>query len=82
MRARKRRATIYLEPELHKALRLMSAERSQSISKVVNDAVREALGEDAEDLIAFEERRNKSVLSFDEFAKKLKRRGRAYRSKR
>ena len=47
------RATIYLEPELHKALRLKAVETSQSVSKLVNDAIKEALAEDAEDLAAF-----------------------------
>lgn len=70
-----KRATIYLAPELHKALRLKSIETSQSISEVVNDAVREALAEDAEDLAAFEQRRHEPILSFEEFVKELKRNG-------
>ena len=51
-----KRATIYLDPALHKALRLKSAETSRSVSDVVNDAVRHAFAEDAEDLAAFEQR--------------------------
>jgi predicted DNA-binding protein len=70
-----KRATIYLEPELHKALRLKSVETSQSMSEVVNDAVREALAEDAEDLAAFEKRQHELPLSFAEFVKELKRNG-------
>ena len=50
------RATVYLDPELHKALRLKALETSQSLSKLVNDAIKEALAEDAEDIAAFEKR--------------------------
>ena len=47
-----KRATVYFDESLHKALRLKSAETDQSISDLVNTAVRHALLEDAEDLIA------------------------------
>jgi hypothetical protein len=70
-----KRATIYLDPALHKALRLKSVETSRSVSDVVNDAVRTALNEDAEDLAAFEERRHEPILSYDAFVKELKRNG-------
>jgi predicted transcriptional regulator len=50
------RATVYLDPELYKALRLKAVETSQSFSKLVNDAIKESLAEDAEDIAAFEER--------------------------
>lgn len=39
-----KRATIYLDPELHKALRLKAVETSRSVSELVNFAVREATG--------------------------------------
>ena len=42
-----KRATVYLDPELHKALRLKAVETSLSVSELINDAVREALAEDA-----------------------------------
>ena len=71
-----KRATVYLEPDLHKALRLKSVETSLSMSEVVNDAVREALAEDAEDLAAFEKRAKEPTLSFESFVKELKRNGR------
>ncbi len=50
-----KRATVYLDPDLHKALQLKAVETSGSISELVNNAVREALAEDAEDIAAFEE---------------------------
>ncbi|MDY0187743.1 MAG: hypothetical protein RBR16_07470 [Syntrophus sp. (in: bacteria)] len=46
------RATVYLDPELPKALRLKAAETAQSLSKLVNDAISESLAEDAEDIAA------------------------------
>jgi len=48
-----KRATIYIDPELHRALRMKAAETSSSISELVNNAVKLALTEDAEDLAAF-----------------------------
>ncbi|MBW1769924.1 MAG: CopG family transcriptional regulator [Deltaproteobacteria bacterium] len=67
-----KRATIYLDPIVHKALKLKAVETSRSVSDLVNEAVREALAEDAEDLAAFEDRANESLLSYDEMVKRLK----------
>ena len=71
-----KRATIYLDPELHKALRLKAVETSRSVSELVNDAVRDALAEDAEDITAFEERAADQLISYDEMVKRLKKNGR------
>jgi hypothetical protein len=71
-----KRATVYLDPELHKALRLKAVETSRSVSELVNDAVREALAEDAEDIEAFEGRAGERVISYDEMVKRLRRDGR------
>ena len=71
-----KRATIYLDPVVHKALKLKAVETSRSISDLVNEAVREALAEDAEDLAAFEERAKEPLLSYDEMLKRLKKDGR------
>jgi len=70
-----KRATIYFDARVHKALRLKAAHRETSISELVNQAVQLSLIEDAEDLEAFETRRNEPNLSFDEVLKDLKRRG-------
>lgn len=51
-----KRSTFYMEPALHKALRLKSLETSRSMSQLTNEAVQKLLAEDAEDLAAFEER--------------------------
>lgn len=70
-----KRATVYFESYLHRALRLKAAETDRSVSELVNDAVREALAEDAEDLAAFEDRANEKDLKFETVVKDLKRRG-------
>ena len=70
-----KRATVYFEPYLHRALRLKAAETDSSVSELVNEAVREALAEDAEDLIAFDDREKESELKFDDVVKDLKRSG-------
>ena len=76
MTSQAKRATVYLDPDLHKALRLKSAETSRSISELVNNAIKEALAEDAEDIAAFEERAREPLMSYDEMVKRLKRDGR------
>ena len=70
-----KRATVYFEPEIHRALRLKAATSDRSISDMVNDAVKLTLAEDAEDLEAFEKRKREPSLDFEQFVKALKRRG-------
>jgi predicted transcriptional regulator len=69
------RATVYLDPELHRALRLKAVETSRSMSDLVNDAIRAELAEDAADLAAFDARKKEPTLSYEAFVKKLKRDG-------
>ncbi len=71
-----KRTTIYLDPVIHKALKLKAIETSRSISDLINEAVREALAEDAEDLSAFDERAGDPLISYDEMVKRLKKDGR------
>jgi len=75
MAAQTKRATIYFDPGLHKALRLKAVETNQSLSELVNDAVREALAEDAEDLAAFAERSGESAIPYDEMVLRLRKDG-------
>lgn len=70
-----KRATIYFEEWTHKALRLKAAETDQSISDLVNSAVRQALAEDADDLAAFEDRAHEPSLKFEDFVRDLQARG-------
>ena len=75
MATQTKRATIYFDPSLHKALRLKAVETSRSVSELVNEAVREALSEDANDLLAFEERADEVLISYEEMVKRLKKDG-------
>ncbi|MBK9065012.1 MAG: CopG family transcriptional regulator [Acidobacteria bacterium] len=70
-----KRATVYFEPAVHKALRLKAAASERTISDVVNESVRLALSEDAEDLEAFDERRKEKAIPFEAVVRDLKRRG-------
>ena len=71
-----KRSTIYLDPVLHQALRHKALETSRSMSEIINDAVREALAEDAEDLALFEERTKEPLVSYEQMVKRLKANGR------
>ncbi|GMQ90269.1 MAG: hypothetical protein BMS9Abin10_0626 [Gammaproteobacteria bacterium] len=70
-----KRATIYFDPALHRALRVKAAETDRSLSDLVNEAVKLSLAEDAEDLAAFEERAIEPDLTFEDVVKDLKRSG-------
>jgi len=71
-----KRATIYLDPALHKALKIKSLETSKSMSKLINEAVKMALAEDAEDLASFETRAGEPLILFKDVLKELKKDGR------
>jgi hypothetical protein len=71
-----KRATVYFDPVIHKALKLKSVETAKSISELVNEAVKGSLAEDAEDIGAVEERANEPLISFSEMVKRLKKDGR------
>ncbi len=70
-----KRATVYFDPEVHKALRLRAAASDRSISDMVNEAVRASLAEDAMDLTAFAKRKRERSVSFDSFVQGMKQRG-------
>ena len=70
-----KRATIYFDPDLHRALRLKAAISDHSISELVNEAVRYTLAEDAEDIEAFQVREGEALISFDDVLKDLKNSG-------
>jgi plasmid stability protein len=66
------RSTVYLDPDLHQALRLKSAQSHRSMSEIVNDALRQALREDQEDLAAVRARSREKALGYEEFLARLK----------
>ncbi|MCD4652613.1 CopG family transcriptional regulator [bacterium] len=75
MKTTTKRVTIYFDPEIHRALRLKALETERSLSDLVNEAARISLAEDADDLIAFEERKSEQSFPFEDVVKDLKRRG-------
>ncbi len=76
MVSRTKRTTIYLDPDLHKALRLKALALSRSVSELISAAVSDSLSEDAEDISAFEDRVKEPLISYDEMVKRLKKDGR------
>lgn len=70
-----RRATVYFEPELHKAIHLKAVHTHQTVSEIVNDAVRASLREDQEDLATFDDRVAEPAISYEALLKDLKAHG-------
>jgi plasmid stability protein len=70
-----KRSTVYFEPHLHRALRVKAAHTQRSLSDLVNEAVREALREDQEDLAAFDERGEEGTISYEQLLKDLRAHG-------
>jgi len=71
-----KRSTVYFEPELHRALRLKAASTNRTVSEIVNEAVRQALREDQEDLAAIGDRVAEATITYEELLGDLKKHGR------
>lgn len=69
------KATLYLDETVHKALRLKAAETHQSMSDLVNDALRSSLAEDLDDLQEIKKRRCEKTINFEAFLGQLKQDG-------
>jgi predicted transcriptional regulator len=76
MKTNTKRTTIYLDSDLHHALRIKSAETEYSMSELVQEAIRLSLAEDSIDLAAFDERKKERSLPFEDVVKKLRKNGR------
>jgi len=70
-----KRATVYFDPEVHRALKIKAAVTNRSISELIDHAVKLELADDEEDIRAFEERAKEPTVSFDEVLKDLKANG-------
>lgn len=66
------RSTVFFDPEVYQALRLKAAHSRRSMSEIVNDALRQAMREDQEELAAVRSRKKEKALSYEEFLTKLK----------
>jgi hypothetical protein len=62
----------YLEMDIHRALKLQAAETDSNVSVLINNALRDALREDREDLAEFDARAEESTISFEKIVKTLK----------
>ena len=69
------RTTITLNDKLYKMLRLRAAESGESVSAIVQDALKFQLLEDLEDLETLKKRENEPTLSFSRFVEELKSEG-------
>lgn len=70
-----KRSTIYFDPILHKALKIKSASSSQSVSELVDEAIRLLMLEDQEDIKSYKERKGESEISYEVLLNKLKKNG-------
>ena len=66
------RTTITLNDKIYKALRIRAAECGESVSSVIEGAVKEQVLEDLEDLQTVKERENESAIDLHLFVKELK----------
>ena len=71
-----KRATIYFDAQVHRALRMRAAACNRSISEMVNEAVRITLAEDVDDLRDVESRQAEPSMSFEDFVTNLRESGR------
>ena len=69
------KATIYLDPKIYKAAKIKAAHTEQSLSYLVNEALRLSLKEDSIDYDAFEKRAKEPARSLESVLKDLKRDG-------
>ena len=75
MKTINKRTTIYIDPQLHRALRIKAMETEDSISNLIQEAIRISLAEDAIDLDAYQQRKNEPRLTFEQVVKSLRKNG-------
>ena len=67
--------TVYLDTRLLQAVKMKAVQNGTSVSRLVDEALRAVLTEDAIDIEAVEKRKHEPVISFEEMLKKLKKDG-------
>lgn len=70
-----KRTTIYMDPQMHKILKMKAQETSRSISDIVDEAVRVEFMEDQEGLAAISQRKNEPDISYQQMLEELKSEG-------
>lgn len=71
IKEKSKRSTVYLDPELHRALKMQAAETGTNLSELINRAIRSELREDRDDLAVFDERASETTISFEDMIKHL-----------
>ena len=66
------KATFYVENDLLRAVKLKAAQTDQTLSSLVNDALRQSLREDEADIHDFRKREREPSRSFDAVLRDLK----------
>ncbi len=70
-----KRTTIYLDSQLHQAVKMRAVQSHSSVSDLVSEAIRLSLKEDAIDLKAIKDRAREPAVSYESVLKNLKRDG-------
>lgn len=73
--AKKKRATVSLDPSLHQALREKALDTGRTITEIVDDAARYALDEDEEDISVSKARANGIDIPLEDLVGEMKARG-------
>lgn len=66
------KATLYLDDALHDALRMKAASTKETMSELVNEALRALLSEDLEDIKDWKARKDEPSHGYEEFLEQLK----------
>ena len=69
------RTTVYLDPKIHRAIKMRAVQMSMSISDVISEALLLSLKEDAIDLQKIKDRIGEPTESYDAVLKELKKDG-------
>jgi len=70
-----KRTTVYLAPQIYRALKIRAAMTDRALSDLINDALRAALREDAIDEAALRKRKSEPNLPYSLVRRRLKRDG-------
>ena len=69
------KSVLYFEDSIHQVLRLKATETMQSMSELVNDALKASLQEELEDIKSWRERKDEETYGYEEFVELLKKDG-------
>ena len=70
-----KRATVYFDPDIHKALKVRAAATQQSLSDLVDAALRQQMAEDQDDLSAIADRISEPEMTYEALLDELKKHG-------